>query len=111
MHSFCCYWCPGRKILCSQYVYLQEAVFHCKARTYIILLNRQRMHQGALNDLQVSRDTTLHQQTVNHSCSNSSSPAPSPIAYIHGRAIVITSSKDILSAFWFLHQKNPSALN
>ncbi|KAJ5030435.1 hypothetical protein PSV08DRAFT_347476 [Bipolaris maydis] len=85
-------------------------VFHCKAHTYLILLNRQRTHRETFDDQQISRDATPHQQTMNHSCSNSPSPALSPRGCIRGRTIVVASSKDILSAFQFLHQKNPSVL-
>ncbi|KAF2027732.1 hypothetical protein EK21DRAFT_71311, partial [Setomelanomma holmii] len=62
------------------------AVYHCKAHTYLILLNRQRVDKHATQT-----------QKAN------GSP-------LRGRALVLASSEEVVDAFLFLEEKVPAAL-
>ncbi|KAF2469104.1 uncharacterized protein BDR25DRAFT_289297 [Lindgomyces ingoldianus] len=92
------------------------AAFYCKIHNYLILLNRQRL------DKQESR-TSAHQtpspitktpppsfHSGNHPPSSHPSPTLSSKATLRGRALVLASSEDLLTAFLFFKARVSAAL-
>jgi hypothetical protein len=93
---------------------LTHPVFYCKTHTYLILLNRQRLEkQGAHNcshqTSPVARSAPPCFQPVNTPTSTHPSPM-STKASLRGRALVLSSSEDLLTAFLFFHARVPAAL-
>ena len=74
-----------------------------------MLLNRKRTQDEPPANSYTGRKPSFSQDGIRSSLNNSS-PPPSTETCIRGRAIVISSSKHILSAFEFFHQRNPSIL-
>lgn len=84
---------------------LTNAVFYCKTHTYLILLNRQRIEkQHSTRGASSYFGATSSQPTT--SASSPASPQPS----LRGRAQVLSSSSDLLTAFLFFHARVPAAL-
>ncbi|KAH7092474.1 hypothetical protein FB567DRAFT_238482 [Paraphoma chrysanthemicola] len=88
------------------------AVYHCKAHTYLILLNRQRLDKNAAqtqahNNL---KNPAFGFRTVNKTTSSQPSPGSTITPTPRGRALVLASSEEVLDAFLFLYLKVPAAL-
>jgi hypothetical protein len=93
---------------------LTASVFHCKTHTYLIILNRQRLEKQApqIYSHQASPTATSapsYYNPVNTPTSAHHSPI-STKASLRGRALVLSSSEDLLTAFLFLHTRVPAAL-
>ncbi|USP76229.1 mitochondrial protein cyt-4 [Curvularia clavata] len=88
---------------------VMAAVYHCKAHTYLILLNRQRTRDEIPLDSHISRKASFP-QTLNRSSPSNSPPTPSTQPCLRGCAVVLNSSQSILSIFSFFHQTSPSIL-
>lgn len=93
---------------------LTPVVFYCKTHTYLILLNRQRIESKAAQFIaqqnpRTSRPPLSSFLPVNTPLSSCSSPPGSPNASLRGRALVLSSSQDLLTAFLFFHFRAPAA--
>ena len=96
-------------------------VYYCKAHTYLILLNRQRINKN-LAPQPPSSASTPH--NIDHHTPITSFPPPSHNSHayqspslsphqpipLRGRSLVLASSSDILTAFLFFHARIPAAL-
>ncbi|KAL5119421.1 hypothetical protein ACEQ8H_002690 [Pleosporales sp. CAS-2024a] len=89
------------------------AVYHCKAHTYLILLNRQRLDkfnaqsQHALNH---TKAPMLTFRPVNRTPSSQASPTTASHLSLRGRGLVLASAADVLDGFIFFHIRVPAAL-
>lgn len=93
---------------------LTRIVFYCKTHTYLILLNRQRMEKQPTQlfpqqNLPPTRPPSSSFLPINMPGSNYSSPPGSPTGCLRGRALVLSSSQDLLTAFLFFHFRVPAA--
>ncbi|KAF2657015.1 hypothetical protein K491DRAFT_743597 [Lophiostoma macrostomum CBS 122681] len=92
------------------------AVFYCKAHTYLILLNRQRHEKPSPRShshhtpTSVARPSPPSFHPVNPSNSSTASPATPAKETLRGRALVLSSSEDLLTAFLFFYYRLPAAL-
>jgi hypothetical protein len=57
-----------------------------------------------------AKGSTQPVRAANHTSSSHPSPAPSTPSSVRGRAAVLSSSEDVLSAFMFFYYKQPAAL-
>jgi hypothetical protein len=96
---------------------LTAVVFYCKIHSYLILLNRQRLEKPPkypyAQTQTPSSSATMSPpsfQPVNVSGSLSASPTASTKTTLRGRALVISSSEYLLTAFNFFHHRLPAAL-
>lgn len=86
-------------------------VYFCKLHTYLVLLNCQRIEkQLAFPQPPLPRDHMSSFRAINRTPSSQPSPASSTQAPLRGRALVLSSSEDMISAFMFFYHKEPAAL-
>ncbi|KAF1978929.1 hypothetical protein BU23DRAFT_595441 [Bimuria novae-zelandiae CBS 107.79] len=93
---------------------LTRIVFYCKTHTYLILLNRQRIEKQLTPLLPQQKIPPMQPEPSNFLLIHApppdySSPPDSPKASLRGRALVLSSSQDLLTAFLFFHFRVPAA--
>jgi hypothetical protein len=89
---------------------LTHIVFYCKTHTYLILLNRQRIEKQAAPFFHQQNVSTARAIPTTLQPGNPYPSAPaSPKASLRGRALVLSSSQDLLTAFLFFHFRVPAA--
>ncbi|KAF9732453.1 hypothetical protein PMIN06_004022 [Paraphaeosphaeria minitans] len=89
---------------------LTHVVFYCKTHTYLILLNRQRIEKQSAQFFNAQNASTARATSASFQPVNAYSFAPgSPKASRRGRALVLSSSQDLLTAFLFFHFRVPAA--
>jgi hypothetical protein len=86
-------------------------VYYCKAHTYLILLNRQRLDKYTTQSYGSNAKTTPPAfRPVNKTSSSQLSPTTTTTVSLRGRALVLASSENILDAFLFFYLRVPAAL-
>jgi hypothetical protein len=85
-------------------------VYHCKAHTYLILLNRQRLDKYTTQSYAANAKTTPPTFRPVNRTSSQPSPTTATIVSLRGRALVLASSEDLLDAFLFFYLRVPAAL-
>ena len=91
-------------------------VLYCKTHTYLILLNRQRFDKPSAYPFSHHTPTSATKPSppsfhpVNVTATSRSSPTDSAKATLRGRALVLSSSEDLLTAFLFFWYRLPAAL-
>ncbi|KAH5688949.1 hypothetical protein HBI23_032060 [Parastagonospora nodorum] len=87
------------------------AVYHCKAHTYLILLNRQRLDKYAPQAYSSTIKATAPAfRSVNRTPPSQSPPTTATNVSLRGRTLVLTSSEEVLDAFLFFYLRVPAAL-
>ncbi|KAF2678841.1 hypothetical protein K458DRAFT_394485 [Lentithecium fluviatile CBS 122367] len=107
-------WLDERKEIPEWPLGAMAAVFYCKTHTYLILLNRQRSEKQTAQPYShqaspVAKTASSYFHPANPAAPCQSSPA-SPKASLRGRALVLSSSEDLLTVFLFFHARVPAAL-
>jgi hypothetical protein len=85
-------------------------VYYCKAHTYLILLNRQRIDKYTTQSYGSNAKTTPPAFRPVNRTSPYSSPTTTTTNSFRGRALVLTSSESLLDAFLFFYFRVPAAL-
>lgn len=89
---------------------LTHIVFYCKTHTYLILLNRQRIEKQTAQFFHPQHASTTRATPASFQPVNAYPSAPgSPKASPRGRALVLSSSQELLTAFLFFHFRVPAA--
>lgn len=89
---------------------LTHIVFYCKTHTYLILLNRQRIEkQAAQSSYHQNPSVTRGPLPSFHPVNAYHHTPGSPATSLRGRALVLSSSQDLLTAFLFFHFRVPAA--
>ncbi|KAL1596345.1 hypothetical protein SLS60_008990 [Paraconiothyrium brasiliense] len=89
---------------------LTHIVFYCKTHTYLILLNRQRIGKETAQFFPPQHVSTTRAAPSSFQPSNAYPSAPdAPKPSLRGRALVLSSSQDLLTAFLFFHLRVPAA--
>jgi hypothetical protein len=86
-------------------------VYHCKAHTYLILLNRQRINKYTARSFTANIKTSpTGFRPVNRTPPSQPSPTITTNYPLRGRPLVLASSEDVLDAFLFFYFRVPAAL-
>jgi hypothetical protein len=94
----------------SSHGLLTHIVFYCKTHTYLILLNRQRIEKQTPQSFHHQNVSTTRAVPASLPTVNAYPSAPaSPKGSLRGRALVLSSSQDLLTAFLFFHFRVPAA--
>lgn len=86
-------------------------VYHCKAHTYLVLLNRQRLDkyapQAYASNIKASAPAF---RPVNRAPPSQSPSSTATNVSLRGRTLVLASSEEVLDAFLFFYLRVPAAL-
>ncbi|KAH8723753.1 hypothetical protein GQ44DRAFT_773629 [Phaeosphaeriaceae sp. PMI808] len=87
------------------------AVYYCKAHTYLILLNRQRLEKYTIHPCGPNlKNSALTFRLVNRTPLSRASPTSTGNASLCGRTLVLASSENVLEAFLYFYKRVPAAL-
>jgi hypothetical protein len=88
-----------------------DTVYHCKAHTYLLLLNRQRPDKHPTQAQTPSaKASTPGFRSINRSTPSSQASPTTTVVPLRGRNLVIASAEEVLDAFIFLFLRVPAAL-
>jgi hypothetical protein len=88
-----------------------DTVYHCKAHTYLLLLNRQRPDKHPTQAQTPSaKASTPGFRSINRSTPSSQASPTTTVVPLRGRNLVLASAEEVLDAFIFLFLRVPAAL-